>query len=62
MSEEKKCVCAHDDSRDCFLMRHPECHRGSDSCDPDTGYEAAIFEVCDCYCHYEHDISCVEAE
>lgn len=45
------CACVHDDARQCFLTRHPECRRYSDDTHPSNQYEQAIDETCDCFCH-----------
>ena len=52
MSAEK-CCCVRADARECFLHRHPECQRRTDSPGREDLYEAAIDEVCECHCHYD---------
>ena len=52
----RRCCCRHLDARDCFLARHPECRRTSDTGDRFDLYDSTIDEVCDCDCHHEdHD-------
>lgn len=45
-----KCACKHNDARQCFLLRHPECKRRSD--DTGTMYDEAIDCECECSCHH----------
>ena len=51
-----KCCCRHPDARQCFLLRHPECRRASDTPDHRYSlYDEAMDCECECYCHIEAD-------
>lgn len=51
-TKKAKCACKSHDSRQCFLLRHPECRRNTDT---EGLYDEMIDEECDCSCHEPTD-------
>ena len=42
------CACKSVDARQCFLLRHPECRRNTDT---EGLYDETMDEECECGCH-----------
>jgi len=45
---DRFCACRLLDARQCFLIRHPECRRNTDT---EALYDEMIDEECECSCH-----------